>query len=316
MNSVDLALVAILIAYGIAGYYRGFLLGFASLFGLAFTLVATWFLYRPVSEQLTGVFSPAVAPAVAFIGLLAGMYLAFSLGFKLLFKLIPEEVRKSRVNRVFGVLPGLVDGATMLVLGLVIVVTLPSDQVPRDAISNSHLGGSLLKVGLKAQQAILETFGGAMRAVVPIRMREPEPGESVKLPFHTGEGRPAPDLEKKMWALVNAERTKRGLNALRWDDRLRDVGRLHSQDMLRRGYFAHADPEGKTVADRMKARDLTYVVVGENLALAPTLPIAHEGLMESPGHRANILHPEFERLGVGAIDARPYGIMFTQVFAK
>jgi uncharacterized protein YkwD len=86
--------------------------------------------------------------------------------------------------------------------------------------------------------------------------------------------------------------------------------------MLRRGYFAHADPEGKTVADRMKDHGLTYVVVGENLALAPTLPIAHQGLMDSPGHRANILHPEFERVGIGAIEARPYGIMFTQVFAK
>jgi uncharacterized protein YkwD/uncharacterized membrane protein required for colicin V production len=316
MNPVDLCLLAILLAYGVAGYYRGFLMGFASLFGLAFTLVATWFLYRPLSEYLEGTFSPEVAPAVAFIGLLAGMYLLFSVGFRFLFKQVPEDVRKSRVNRLFGILPGLADGATMLVLGLVIVVTLPSDRVPRDAISDSVLGGSLLKVGLMAQQAILETFGGAMRAVVPLHTRVPRPDESVKLPFHTGEGRPAPGLEKEMWALVNGERTKRGLKALRWDDRLRDVARPHSVDMLKRGYFAHSDPEGKTVADRMKARDLTYVVVGENLALAPTLPIAHQGLMESPGHRANILHPEFERVGIGAIEARPYGIMFTQVFAK
>ena len=58
-----------------------------------------------------------------------------------------------------------------------------------------------------------------------------------------------------------------------------------------------------------------FFIVGENLAFAPTLEIAHDGLMQSPGHRKNILEEEFERVGIGVIDGGSYGRMFVQVFA-
>ena len=54
-------------------------------------------------------------------------------------------------------------------------------------------------------------------------------------------------------------------------------------------------------------------IVGENLALAVTVEIAHDGLMASPGHRENIEHPEFSSLGVGVVDT-PYGLIVVQVF--
>jgi uncharacterized protein YkwD len=54
--------------------------------------------------------------------------------------------------------------------------------------------------------------------------------------------------------------------------------------------------------------------VGENLALAPSVDLAHIGLMNSPSHRENILDPNFKRIGIGIIDADPYGKMITQVF--
>jgi uncharacterized protein YkwD/uncharacterized membrane protein required for colicin V production len=316
MNPVDLVLLLILAAYGIAGYFRGFLLGFASVFSLAFTLVVTWLLYRPVSEALEGFVSPDLAPAAAFLGLLVLTYTLLMLALRPLVHRLPKSARKSPLNRAFGIVPGLVDGAVMLVLGLVILIMLAGDRVPRDAISEAPLGGAMLKVGLEVQQAAMEVFGGAVRALVPYRTQKPAPGESVKLPFHTEKGEPNPEMEKAMLELVNRERTERGLPALKWDDRLREVARGHSRDMLKRGYFAHNSPEGKTVMDRVVARELRFQMVGENLALAPTLSISHQGLMDSPGHRANILHDEFTRVGIGAIEAPPYGIMFTQVFAK
>jgi uncharacterized protein YkwD len=64
----------------------------------------------------------------------------------------------------------------------------------------------------------------------------------------------------------------------------------------------------------MKRANVVFLSAGENLALAPTLPIAHTGLMNSPGHRANILRPQFGRLGIGVMDGGPRGLMISQEF--
>ena len=59
-----------------------------------------------------------------------------------------------------------------------------------------------------------------------------------------------------------------------------------------------------------------YDSAGENLALAPTLEIAHQGLMNSQGHRENILSPDFHKIGIGVIDGGIYGKMFVQEFTN
>jgi uncharacterized protein YkwD len=64
----------------------------------------------------------------------------------------------------------------------------------------------------------------------------------------------------------------------------------------------------------MTESGVQYMLAGENLAYAPTVEIAHKGLMNSPGHRENILRPEFGRIGIGVIDGGIYGKMFTQNF--
>jgi uncharacterized protein YkwD len=66
----------------------------------------------------------------------------------------------------------------------------------------------------------------------------------------------------------------------------------------------------------MKKAGIKYMDAGENLALAPTVEIAHKGLMKSPGHRANILSPAFRKVGIGVIKNDVYGMMFSQEFAN
>ena len=84
--------------------------------------------------------------------------------------------------------------------------------------------------------------------------------------------------------------------------------------MWERSYFSHYTPEGKDPFERMKDGHVDYRTAGENLALAPTLQIAHTGLMNSPGHRANILNPNFGRVGIGILDGGRRGIMVSQEF--
>ena len=117
-----------------------------------------------------------------------------------------------------------------------------------------------------------------------------------------------------MLALVNREREAAGLRPVAADPALVEVARKHSTDMFARGYFAHQTPEGASPFDRMKRDNVSFRTAGENLALAPTVRVAHTGLMNSPGHRANILRPEFGRLGIGIVDGGYRGIMVSQEF--
>lgn len=114
--------------------------------------------------------------------------------------------------------------------------------------------------------------------------------------------------------LVNKERTSRGLNALTVDPLLIQVARDHSAEMCKLNYFDHHSPTTgmTTPMDRyLKAiKDANdpmpgYLLVGENIYYCSTLDdhynveYGHQALMNSPGHRANILEPRFAKIGVG-----------------
>jgi uncharacterized YkwD family protein len=120
--------------------------------------------------------------------------------------------------------------------------------------------------------------------------------------------------ENKMLELVNAERRKAGLKPLENDMRLVDLSRKKSKDMIDNNYFSHTSPTYGTPFDALKNNGITYRYAGENLAGAPTVERAHTGLMNSPGHRANILSPNFTHIGIGIVDGGPYGKMYTQTF--
>jgi uncharacterized protein YkwD len=122
-------------------------------------------------------------------------------------------------------------------------------------------------------------------------------------------------MEKDMLKLVNEERVSRGFRELVMDDGIREVARKHGVDMFRNGYFSHVNLEGKGPSDRMKEGGIKFSLSGENLALSKDLESAHKGLMNSPGHKKNILFPFFHRAGIGVIDGGPYGIIFVQNFA-
>ena len=106
----------------------------------------------------------------------------------------------------------------------------------------------------------------------------------------------------------------KALTAVNPHSELIPVARRHSRDMFARGYFSHVSPDGENLGDRLRKARESYLMAGENLALAPTLHSAHTGLMRSPGHRANILRPQFGRVGIGVLDAGVHGLMVTQNF--
>ena len=114
--------------------------------------------------------------------------------------------------------------------------------------------------------------------------------------------------------LTNVERAKAGCGALRIDARLTTAARLHSQDMVDRGYFSHTSPDGEGPGDRAEAAGYPSWS-GENIAAGyPTPTAVVRGWLSSDGHRANILNCSFSRIGVG-VAYGPGGPWWTQDFA-
>jgi uncharacterized YkwD family protein len=120
--------------------------------------------------------------------------------------------------------------------------------------------------------------------------------------------------EQQMVNLVNKERTNRGLAALQVDMQLVKVARMKSQDMIDNNYFGHQSAKYGSPFDMMKSQGITYRYAGENLAGADTVQRAHTNLMNSEGHRKNILNPNFTKIGIGVVQGGPYGLMISQEF--
>ncbi|KAA5830112.1 CAP domain-containing protein [Saccharopolyspora hirsuta] len=119
--------------------------------------------------------------------------------------------------------------------------------------------------------------------------------------------------EDKVVQLVNAERAKRRLHPLTIDERLRRAARWHSADMARRGFFAHQATRGPSPFERMLAAGFEEPG-GENIAAGQQTPAAVvRAWMQSIPHRANILHAEFQHIGVG-VHIGPDGPWWTQNF--
>ncbi|MFP7298207.1 CAP domain-containing protein [Neobacillus niacini] len=107
-------------------------------------------------------------------------------------------------------------------------------------------------------------------------------------------------FEYQMFDITNAARVNHQLPILTWDDHVRETAREHSTDMAENDYFDHKNLEGQTPFDRMKEDAVAFHTAGENLAYGQLSSIfAHEGLMNSLGHRKNILRQDYQYLGVG-----------------
>lgn len=106
--------------------------------------------------------------------------------------------------------------------------------------------------------------------------------------------------EYLLFELTNSARIQRNLPLLKWDEQTTITARKHSDDMAENQYFSHTNLAGQSPFDRMNEDGIEFFVAGENLAYGQYSSIfAHEGLMNSAGHRENILKPEFRFLGVG-----------------
>lgn len=315
MNWVDIVLVLIILLAVIAGWYRGFISSILGLLTWAGSFIIAYLFYPYVAGFLDNLFDagPWLLPlAFLLTAIVAGTLLSIVAGF--ISQSTPIEAHHNGVNRLLGIIPGAITGYLYAIIFSALFLAFPLKDGITDEVRNSRLGVQLAMQSEWANRKLAPVFDEAIRQTINSLTVKPGSDEKINLTFKIQNATPKPNYEAEMLQLVNEERQKHGLKTLQADPEMLPVARAHSQDMFARGYFAHDSPEGKDPFDRMKDANVHFATAGENLALAQTVEIAHVNLMNSPGHRANILNPSFGRVGIGILDGGFYGLMISQEF--
>lgn len=318
LNWINLFFGAIFLLSAWQGWRRGFLHESLDLLGWLGSLMLGIMFYQPAARwlaSLTGL-SPAWSKPLGLliVFLLASLVLRYMAG-QIVSRIRPAA-QQHVINKTLGILPGLANGLISAIIFAALLMILPLPATIQNQARQSEIANDFAGYAEIIEATLRPVFDEAIRETLTMRTLRPQSREMVKLPFTVSQSKPRAALEEQMLALVNKERTAAGLKPLTMDAELTMAARKHSADMLARGYFSHYSPEGKSPFDRLRAEHISFLVAGENLAFAPTVKIAHTGLMNSPGHRANILRPGFGKVGIGIMDAGARGLMVTQEFSN
>lgn len=316
MNIIDILLILIVLLSVFGGWRKGFIVSLLDLVVWVSSVLAALFFYKPVADFIEknitslGVWNMPVAFLAVLI--IARMLLGF-ISNRIIASVEPEA-HQHPSNKALGTLPGFINGVINATIVAALLLALPLSESINSKARSSAIAGRLADQVEWLDEKFSPVFDEAVNRTMNKLTVHPKSNESVKLRFTLDNPKVREDLEAKMLVLVNEERAKQGFKPLSADPELAVVARAHSKDMFARGYFSHVNPEGKTPSDRIRAGGVRFLTAGENLALGQTLNICHQGLMDSPGHRANILEPAYGRLGIGILDGGIYGLMITQNF--
>jgi uncharacterized protein YkwD/uncharacterized membrane protein required for colicin V production len=318
-NWVDWVILSVIVYHALLGWQAGFFPLITSFVSFIAAVWAAIFWQTPVSAFLTEKFGVAASWSIV----LSYVFIAFvvqevvSEVMHVLIGRVPKKIQTSKIAEWLGAVVSALNGLIIISFFLLIILALPLRGTVKTDITTSKIGGFLTRYiqvhGGPIQSAAREVGEGARKFFTV----EPASKESMTLDVapKSSDLRVDAEAEAQMLKLVNAERAKVGAPALVVDPKIVPVARAYSRDMFERRYFSHYSPEGEDAADRMQKGGVTFSAAGENLAYAPDMKAAHDGLLESPGHKRNILDPQFHRIGIGIIATDSFGIMVTQNFA-
>lgn len=322
LNWLDILVLIVLIFYAIEGYSLGFMLSLIDFISFIASFVLGIAFYSRIADFLVSTFkiSQGFANAIGFFVAAAIFEVAFNLTLRALISGVPTLANGprtqnfKRINQFLGIFPGIASGLVLSAFILSLIVALPFSVFLKHSVTNSKIGSVLVENTQSFSRNWNGIFGGAVNDALSFLTVEPESNQTLDLHFKTTQVTVDHQAEQQMFTMVNKERTSRGFDALSFSEELANVGRAHCRDMFARGYFSHYTPEGLSPFDRMSAISINFNYAGENLALAPNVDLAMNGLMQSPGHKANILSPQFKKIGIGVIDGGVYGQMYCQEF--
>ncbi|MCK1999942.1 CAP domain-containing protein [[Brevibacterium] frigoritolerans] len=194
----------------------------------------------------------------------------------------------------------------ILSLGLALTLLFPVTVLGASSYTVAS-GDTLWKIAAKNQIGTSELIKANPQVSNPNDIRV---GQKLTIPTNQNQS-----LENQVVTLVNKERAKVGLPALKSDWELARVAKFKSEDMRDKKYFNHNSPTYGTPFEMMKSFGINYKTAGENIAAGQTTADeVMKSWMNSPGHKANILSKNFTYIGVGYAKGGSYGHYWTQQF--
>lgn len=316
---VDWIIILTVVYFAVRGWTEGILYLAGSLLSFFISLFLAIRLQPVVTPYLVQVFdlSLAWAGVLSYVGIAFFVEALLSFFFGQLIGTLPKKVKEGVISQLLGAALSAGNGILIITFFLVLLMALPVKGTVKQDISQSTIPPVLLRY--------VDLYGGQIRTLIENSAEElsqfltikPDSSERIALDTHAKES----DLsisaaeEEQMVALVNQERSAAGVRPLSLDSAMREVSRAYSKQMFLEKFFSHYDGQGHDAGYRLRRAGILFFIAGENIAYAPSLSVAHRGLMNSEGHKRNILDPSFHRVGIGIIDAGIWGKIFTQVFA-
>lgn len=315
-NWVDLVIFLVLVFFIAEGLSVGFWVILTDFLSFLFSLLFALKNYSIISDFLQSELgmgrSLSNAGGFLIIAILSEVLLGYIL--TKMHKRLPEKLRKNKLVKPAAILPALGETFVIASFFITLLITFPISPGLKSAVGRSIFGGFVIRETTVLESKLSNIFGGVAESTLSHLVVKPGSKERISLNVESEDIRVDREAEGDLFGLVNNERNNIGASALDLKAELVPVARGHAKDMWERGYFGHITPDGDDVGNRLNEAQVGFVIAGENLALAPTTEVAHTGLMNSEGHRKNILSPEFENIGVGVIDNGIFGKMFVQVF--
>lgn len=319
---VDVIIIGWFALTGSEGYRKGIYKSGLELIGFVWGIFAglLWFSYPSRFLRRAFGVTPGISNLFSFTIIFMIALLIFYIVFDPLFVAIIKNSSRMRGKKWYsygGMLFEMVKGTIVVGIITAILIFFPVSGVVKYSVKKSFLGASLARNTGKTEPKLQRIIGKAMDegtlfSVAFVKSRTQDrtrpgkpPDKAMKIDRSS---------ESTMLKLINEERERRGMRKLQADDKLTLLARQHSLEMFRENYFSHNSPKNGSFENRLQKGGVEFFVAGENLALAPDVYISHEGLMESPSHRENILNPKFNKIGIGIIDAKIYEQMYTQEF--
>ena len=318
LNWVDLFFTFLLIYFIVTS--SGFIKTSTEILGFFLSLLVSYLFYQNVSSFYINNFHilPGFSSVLAFFTVwFIFEFVYFLISFFLLKKFL-NKFENLTLDKVLGFIMGAVQAMVVFTFFISLVFALPVIGSVKKSVLDSKTGPYFISFSRSFESGLKDVFGEAAQETLNFLTVKPDSTSTVNLDFKAKcEGLIVdPNSENLLTSLVNSERVKVGLTSLNVKNDLQVVAREYSKQMLENSFFSHVSlVDGTDAGDRVDAKNISYRVLGENLAFAPDSYIAHQGLMNSEGHRKNILSPDFRNIGIGVVDAVIYGKMFVQLFS-
>lgn len=315
-NWVDLLIIVFLLCYVVTGFGRGFLINLIDLLGSIIAFLLALKLYAPLASLLVAHFSLtlSISNAVGFVILIILTEFIFFSLVRIIYGELPRSITASKLNSWLGFLPCVVNGLLLTIFFLILILITPVAPNIKEAVLTSRIGSPLVKKSQFVENGLAKIFGAAVNEGLLFLTVTPQSEDRVDLKVKLVDSYFDQSAETEMLSFVNLERKKIGLVPLIFSMELREVARAYAKEIFQSGNFAHIDLNGNSPFDRMKNADILFGSAGENLAFAQSAQLAHQGLMNSPGHRANILSADFKAIGIGVANGGYLGKVFVQNF--